>query len=215
VKDFVRAELEQTPSTLKAVCDEHAISVTLVKAAECTALALRAGRKLLIAGNGGSAADAQHLAAEFVSRLTFDRPALIALALTTDTSILTAVGNDYSYEKVFQRQLEAVGQKGDIFLGISTSGKSPNILRALETARAQGRVTIGLARCGGGMMKDLCDHLIIVPSRITQHIQEAHLALEHIFCGLVERRCFDIEVGERRGIANDVTEPSQKPLRAQ
>jgi D-sedoheptulose 7-phosphate isomerase len=150
-----------------------------------------AGHKLMIAGNGGSAADAQHIAAEFVSRFNFDRPGLPALALTTDTSILTAVGNDYGYEQVFRRQIEANGVGGDVFLGISTSGNSPNILRALEAARSKGITTFGLTGRAGGKMLELCDHCLCVPSEETPRIQEAHILIGHTLCAMVEQALFD------------------------
>jgi D-sedoheptulose 7-phosphate isomerase len=150
-----------------------------------------AGNKLLVAGNGGSAADAQHIAAEFVSRFNFDRPGLPALALTTDTSILTAVGNDYGYEKLFQRQIEANGVAGDVFLGISTSGNSPNILRALEAARLKGITTFGLTGQPGGQMRALCDHCLCVPSADTPRIQEAHILIGHTLCAMVELALFE------------------------
>ena len=149
-----------------------------------------AGNKLLIAGNGGSAADAQHIAAEFVSRFNFDRPGLPALALTTDTSILTAVGNDYGYDQLFRRQIEANGVAGDVFLGISTSGNSPNILQALEGARLKGITTIGLTGQQGGSMRELCDHCLCVPSGDTPRIQEAHILIGHTICGMVELALF-------------------------
>jgi D-sedoheptulose 7-phosphate isomerase len=150
-----------------------------------------AGNKLLIAGNGGSAADAQHIAAEFVSRFNFDRPGLPALALTTDTSILTAVGNDYGYDQLFRRQLEANGQPGDVFLGISTSGNSPNILMALEAARLKGITTFGLTGQSGGKMRALCDHCLCVPSGDTPRIQEAHIVIGHTLCAMVELALFE------------------------
>ena len=150
-----------------------------------------AGNKLLIAGNGGSAADAQHIAAEFVSRFNFDRPGLPALALTTDTSILTAVGNDYGYDQLFRRQIEANGVAGDVFLGISTSGNSPNILQALEGARLKGITTIGLTGQQGGSMRELCDHCLCVPSGDTPRIQEAHILIGHTICGMVELALFE------------------------
>ena len=150
-----------------------------------------AGHKLLIAGNGGSAADAQHIAAEFVSRFNFDRPGLPALALTTDTSILTAVGNDYGYDQLFRRQIEANGVAGDVFLGISTSGNSPNILQALEAARLKGITTIGLTGQQGGSMRELCDHCLCVPSGDTPRIQEAHILIGHTICGMVELALFE------------------------
>lgn len=175
---------------LTDVAKDAELHSVLVAAARETANSLKAGRKLMVAGNGGSAADAQHLVAEFVSRLVKDRPALRAVALTTDTSILTAVGNDYGYEFTFARQIEALGQTGDIFLAISTSGNSPNIVRALELANSTGIVTIGLTGASGGHMLKLCDYCLRMPSNLTMKIQEAHLALEHIFCLIVEQIYF-------------------------
>ena len=193
MKDLVREQLDKTLTVLRAVREDMAIHATLVEAAEMTAQAMKAGRKLMVAGNGGSAADAQHLVAEFVSRLCEDRPAMRAVALTTDSSILTAVGNDYGYERVFERQVEALGQTGDVFMGISTSGNSPNVLRALELSRRMGITTVGLSGRTGGRMGPLCDFHIRVSSEVTMHIQEVHLALEHIFCMIVERSYFSSE----------------------
>ena len=156
---------------------------------ECIAAYSR-GNRILLAGNGGSAADAQHIAAEFVSRYAFDRPGLAAIAFTTDTSILTAIGNDYGYEQIFRRQLEANGRKGDIFIGISTSGNSPNILAALQCAQELGVVTVGLTGQGGTKMQSFCDYCIKVPSMSTPRIQESHILLGHIICGLVEGAVF-------------------------
>jgi D-sedoheptulose 7-phosphate isomerase len=190
VAGIIRDQLVEGMSVLDAVAHDTALHATLAQAADKAASALKAGRKLMIAGNGGSAADAQHLAAEFVSRLCEDRPAMRAIALTTDSSALTAIGNDYGFERVFSRQIEALGQAGDVFMGISTSGKSPNVLRALELCRATGIATIGLTGRTGGKMPPLCDYCIRIPSEVTMHIQEAHLALEHIFCMLVERAYF-------------------------
>jgi D-sedoheptulose 7-phosphate isomerase len=190
MKDLVREKLSEGVSVMEAVARDAALHATLAAAAEVTADALLAGRKLMVAGNGGSAADAQHVAAEFVCRLVDDRPALRAVALTTDSSALTAIGNDYGFERLFARQIEALGQPGDIFLAISTSGNSPNVLRALEQCRAMGIVTIGLSGKTGGKMAPLCDYLLCMPSEVTMYIQQAHLALEHIFSLLVERRCF-------------------------
>jgi D-sedoheptulose 7-phosphate isomerase len=151
---------------------------------------IRAGGKILLAGNGGSAADAQHMAGEFVSRFAFDRPGLFAVALTTDTSILTAIGNDYGYEKLFSRQIQALGRTGDVFIGYSTSGKSPNVIKAFEAARAAGLICVGFTGNRGGPMRDLCHHLLEVPSHETPKIQEGHLVLGHVLCGLVEREIF-------------------------
>ncbi|MGA7653335.1 MAG: D-sedoheptulose 7-phosphate isomerase [Terracidiphilus sp.] len=186
MRGLILEKLGNSVATLQRVMADDTLQSALAQAADLTANAMLAGRKLMIAGNGGSAADAQHLAAEFVSRLTIDRPAMRAVALTTDTSILTAVGNDYGYDNVFERQIEALGQKGDVFLGISTSGNSKNILKALELSRKLDITTIGFSGRSGGKMPPLCDYNVIVPSEITANIQESHLALEHIFCHLVE-----------------------------
>ena len=190
MQDIVADQLRQTLAVLTNVAQDSKLHELLVDAAQETAKSLKAGHKLMVAGNGGSAADAQHLVAEFVSRLVKDRPALRAVALTTDSSILTAVGNDYGYECTFARQIEALGQPGDIFLAISTSGNSPNILRALELAHSTGIITIGLTGDRGGRMVELCDFCLRMPSDLTMKIQEAHLALEHIFCLLVEQIYF-------------------------
>jgi len=151
---------------------------------------LRAGGKILLAGNGGSAADAQHIAGELVGRFAFDRPGLCAVALTTDTSILTAIGNDYGYERLFSRQVQALGRKGDIFIGYSTSGKSPNVLDAFRAARGLGLGCIGFTGNRESPMRELCDHVFEVPSPDTPRIQEGHLVLGHILCGLIERELF-------------------------
>ncbi len=190
MQKIVADQLKQTIAVLSAVADDIDLHKTLIQAAEKTAHAMRSGHKLLVAGNGGSAADAQHIVAEFVSRLVKDRPALRAIALTTDSSILTGVGNDYGYECVFARQIEALGQPGDVFLAISTSGNSPNIVRALELAHSTGIFTVGLTGESGGRMSKLCDLCLHMPSTVTMNIQEAHLALEHTFCLLVEQIYF-------------------------
>ena len=187
INSILREQLVRGIHVVEAVAADDSILSTLAQAAQATANALASGHKFMAAGNGGSAADAQHLVAEFVSKLCVDRPAMRALALTVDTSVLTAVSNDYGFDHAFSRQLQAVGQKGDVFLGISTSGNSPNVLLALEEARRQGMITFGLTGKGGGKMAALCDYLIAVPSPVTMYIQQAHLALEHLFCLLVER----------------------------
>jgi D-sedoheptulose 7-phosphate isomerase len=186
MEDIVRHQLAQSIATMQAVLADKQIHTTLVRAAELTAQAMQSGRKLMVAGNGGSAADAQHLVAEFVVRLTVNRPALAAIALTTDSSILTAAGNDWHFDRIFSRQIEALGQAGDVFLGISTSGNSKNIVAALEAAKKIGITTVGLTGNDGGAMSGLCDLCIVIPSKVTMNIQECHLALEHIFCMIVE-----------------------------
>lgn len=148
------------------------------------------GGKVLIFGNGGSAADSQHIAAEFTNRFKMERPPLPALALTTDTSALTAIGNDYNFEEVFDKQLKALGNDNDIAWGISTSGNSANVLGALRTAGRQGMTTIGFTGKDGGLMRGLCDHLLISPSDCTPRIQEVHISAAHIICELVDEIMF-------------------------
>jgi D-sedoheptulose 7-phosphate isomerase len=190
MKDLVQKQLAQSIATMQAVLADDSIATTMATIGALTAKAMRSGKKLLVAGNGGSAADAQHLVAEFVVRLTVNRPALRAIALTVDTSIITAGGNDFGFDTIFSRQVEALGQPGDVFLGISTSGNSKNIINALHQAKKQSITTIGFTGGTGGQMLTLCDHNIVIPSNVTMNIQESHLALEHIFCMIVERCTF-------------------------
>jgi D-sedoheptulose 7-phosphate isomerase len=179
------------------VLRDETIHDAVVAAARLTADSMKSGHKLLVCGNGGSAADAQHLVAEFVARLTIDRPALRAIALTTDSSIMTAVGNDYYFDHIFERQVEALGQPGDVLLAISTSGNSKNCIKALKCARNLGVHTVSYTGNNGGAMKDISDINVIVPSDTTMNIQESHLALEHILCMLVERFYFGEHFGEK------------------
>ena len=160
------------------------------EAAKLVSTAIKNGRKVMLCGNGGSAADSQHLAAELVVRLTgkVNRTALPGMALTTDTSILTAASNDFGFENVFSRQIEAHGVKGDVLIAISTSGNSPNIIKAVDTAKKMDIVTIGLLGNDGGKLGSLVDHSLIVPSKDTQRIQEAHITIGHIIIHLVENR---------------------------
>ena len=190
MKEYIETELSKTLRTLQLVASDAEIASTLQEVATVCCTALHRGHKLLFAGNGGSAADAQHLAGELVSRFNFDRPGLPAIALTTDTSVLTAIGNDSGYELIFARQVNALGTRGDIFIAISTSGRSGNILKALEEAREKGLVTVGLTGQTGGDMPVLCDHLIRIPSNETPKIQEGHIMLGHILCGLIECTMF-------------------------
>ncbi|EHZ7587227.1 D-sedoheptulose 7-phosphate isomerase [Campylobacter jejuni] len=165
--------------------------ITLIKNASLEVIkAYKNGNKTLLAGNGGGAADAQHIAGEFVSRFYFDRPGIASIALTTDTSILTAIGNDYGYENLFARQVQAQGVKGDVFIGISTSGNSKNILKALEFCKQKEIISIGLSGASGGAMNELCDYCIKVPSTCTPRIQEAHILIGHIICAIVEEELF-------------------------
>ena len=151
---------------------------------------IQEGHKVLFVGNGGSAADAQHLAAEIVGRFEKDRSGLAAIALTTDSSALTSIANDYGFDSIFSRQVEALGQEGDVLVAISTSGKSPNILKAVEVARTKGLTTIGLLGKTGGRLKELVDHALVVPSDNTARVQEAHILIGHILCQLIEESLF-------------------------
>jgi D-sedoheptulose 7-phosphate isomerase len=189
-KQVVREQLLDTVRNLQRMADDDALLDLVGAVARRCTNALRAGNKILFAGNGGSAADAQHLAGELVSRFAYDRPGLPAFALTTDTSVLTAIGNDYGYEHLFARQIDAVGQTGDVFFGISTSGRSPNVLNALRAARAKGLVTIGMTGRIGGQMPESCDQVLRVPSDSTPRIQEGHIAMGHIICQIIEAQMF-------------------------
>ena len=190
MKNYISRQIAEAQRVMAAMLTEDTLLETLEAASRACIACLQSGGKLLLAGNGGSAADAQHIAGEFVSRFAFDRPGLAAIALTTDTSILTAIGNDYGYEKLFARQVQALGQKGDVFIGYSTSGQSPNVLLALKEARLCGLICIGLTGNRGGPMRELCDYVLEVPSSDTPKIQEGHLVLGHILCGLVENAIF-------------------------
>jgi D-sedoheptulose 7-phosphate isomerase len=176
----------------------------IADAANLIVAALRDGRKLVALGNGGSAADAQHFAAELVGRFRLERGALPAVALTTDSSILTAVANDYGFENVFRRQLEAIAQAGDVLVAFSTSGNSPNVLRALECARSRGMVTIGLSGQTGGKMRHLVDICLCVPSVSTARIQEAHILMVHILAGIVETS-FSVSPSNDCAVPHDAT----------
>lgn len=188
--EAIRGQLQATAETLRAVSEDRALHATLAQVAQTCVEALRRGNKILFAGNGGSAADAQHLAGELVSRFNHDRPGLPAFALTTDTSVLTAIGNDYGYERVFARQVEAVGAQGDVFIGISTSGRSPNVLNALRVARERGLITVGFTGRAGGEMPPLCDYCLRVPADATPRIQEGHITLGHALCCMIERALY-------------------------
>jgi D-sedoheptulose 7-phosphate isomerase len=190
MREFVQSQLAEAQRVLSAMMTDKRIMSTMEASAQACVACLQSKGKILLAGNGGSAADAQHIAGELVSRFAFDRPGLPAVALTTDTSVLTAIGNDYGYELLFTRQIQALGNEGDVFIGYSTSGKSPNILRAFNEARKRSLVCIGLTGNRGGAMQELCDHLFEVPTDDTPKIQEGHLVLGHILCGLIENAMF-------------------------
>lgn len=190
MNDFIKAEFGKTLENFQRMADDAALAAQIEQAVALCVDALKAGRKILFAGNGGSAADAQHWAGELVSRFYYDRPGLPAIALTTDTSILTAIGNDYGYDYTFARQIEALGQQGDVFVAISTSGRSKNIMRALEACEAKGVRVIGFTGEHGGDMKDRCDICFRVPSSETPRIQEGHEFIGHLLCALIESEMF-------------------------
>ena len=185
--NLIAGFFDRSLAALQDAAQDRALLRLVAAIAQAIEGSLRAGGKLLIAGNGGSAADAQHLAAEFLSRYVVDRGPLPAVALTTDTSVLTAVGNDYGFEHVFERQVRGLGRPGDAFLAISTSGRSRNILRALETARDIGLVTIGFSGAAETEMRPLCRHFLAVASHETAIVQQIHMVAGHAICALVER----------------------------
>lgn len=190
MSDFIQAEFDKTLANFNAMAADAALRGQIVEAVALCTDALRAGNKLLFAGNGGSAADAQHWAGELVSRFYYDRPGLPAIALTTDTSILTAIGNDYGYDYTFARQVEALGREGDVLVAISTSGRSKNILRALDAAEERGVRVIGFTGAGGGDMAARCAVCFRVPSDETPRIQEGHEFIGHLLCALIESEMF-------------------------
>jgi len=186
-KDPVRAHLKLSLAALERANDDPALLASARAIAAAIINALRSGNKILLIGNGGSAADAQHIAAEIIGRYKQDRPAYAAIALTTDTSALTAIANDYGFEQVFARQVEGLGARGDVLLALSTSGRSSNILAALRTARERGLVTIGFTGSKGEALGALCDHLLVSPSDDTPVIQQIHLSVVHGICDEIEQ----------------------------
>jgi D-sedoheptulose 7-phosphate isomerase len=184
----IKTIADESIAAKRAFFEQHSEKVAL--AAEMLIDTLRAGGKILIFGNGGSAADAQHIAAELVNRLNYDRPPIAAIALTTDSSILTSVGNDATFDDLFERQLRALGRSGDVAIAISTSGNSPNVLKAVSAARELGIRTIALGGRGGGRLASLTDLALIVGSESTQRIQETHITIGHILCELIESELY-------------------------
>jgi D-sedoheptulose 7-phosphate isomerase len=188
--DALAAFFRRSQQAIEQASADPKITTSVLAAAERIAVSLKAGGKVLLAGNGGSAADAQHIAAEFVGRFVNDRVPLPAIALTTDTSALTAIGNDYGFDLVFERQLRALARPGDVFVGISTSGKSPNIVAALKAARELGVFSVGLTRDAQTPMHELCDVTVSVASTETAIIQQIHITAAHAICYLVEHELF-------------------------
>lgn len=186
IKDHVLASI----SVKQAILSDETFLDQLMAVCKLCVEAYRSGNKVILAGNGGSAADAQHIAAEFVSRFRFDRPGLPSLSLSTDTSMLTAIGNDYGYEKLFARQLQANGSKGDVFIGITTSGTSKNVVEAIKVCPELGIASVVFTGKTGGIVKGLTDYALCVPHDATALIQEAHIMMGHIICGFVEDSLF-------------------------
>jgi D-sedoheptulose 7-phosphate isomerase len=191
-QEIIATHLRRSLDVLERAAADAEFGAAVLAIAQAVEKSLRAGGKVMLAGNGGSAADAQHIAGEFLSRLRFDRHPLPAIALTTDSSVLTAVGNDYGYEQVFERQLRGLGRKGDVFIAISTSGKSPNVLAALHAAREIGITTVGFTgnAPGAAAMLPLCHLVLAAPSDDTPLIQQVHITAAHAICEIVERNLF-------------------------
>jgi len=188
--DMVAAHFRRSCETLERAADDTRLRAAIHAVADVLTRIFRSGGKLMIAGNGGSAADAQHIAGEFLSRLNFDRQPLPAIALVGDASVLTAIGNDYGFERVFERQVRGLGRRGDAFLAISTSGRSANVLAALQAARQIGMTTLGFTGDGEREMAAYCDHCLAAPAADTALIQQIHIVAAHAICGLVERNLF-------------------------
>lgn len=201
---LIQSEINKLSTLLLQMQQNTALLSTVQAIADTCINALQQGKKILFAGNGGSAADSQHLAAELVSRLRYNRPGLASIALTTDTSALTAIGNDYAFDHIFARQIEAIGQAGDVFIGISTSGKSPNILKAFDAAREKGLITIGFAGASAPLMTERCQFVMNIPAKETPKIQECHIMFGHIICAIIEDVIFGAEYDPLRQKAADV-----------
>lgn len=191
-QEIVAVHLRRSLDVIERASADAEFNSAVIAIAREIEASLRAGGKIMLAGNGGSAGDAQHIAGEFLSRLRFDRHPLPAIALTTDSSVLTAIGNDYGYEQVFERQLRGLGRRGDVFIGISTSGKSPNVLAALRAGREIGVITVGFTGTapGAAAMRPLCHHVLAAPSDDTPLIQQLHITAAHAICEIVERNLF-------------------------
>lgn len=186
----IKSQLNDTIRIKQQMLNDKQLLKTIEKVAQVCINTYKSGNKLLLAGNGGSAADAQHIAAELVGRFEKDRKGIPAIALTTNSSTMTAVANDYGYNSVFHRQIEAFAQKGDVFIGYSTSGSSANVVAAVQACKESGIVTVGMTGAGGGDMAELCDVCVRVPSDNTARIQESHIVIGHILCALIEGELF-------------------------
>jgi len=190
VKEYIKDQVKKSYETKQAIYENENLITKIEEVSRLCVELYRGKNKTILAGNGGSAADAQHIAAELVGRYGFDRPSIPSLALTTDTSCLTAIGNDYGYDKVFSRQLEGMGQEGDLFIGISTSGNSKNIINAFISAKNMGITTVAFVGRDGGEMAKIADIALVVPSDSTPRIQESHILIGHIICDVIEKELF-------------------------
>lgn len=190
LRDRIVAEARASAAVMTQIAEDAALHATIEAVALRCVERLRAGNTILFAGNGGSAADAQHLAAELVNRFGYDRPGLAGLSLTTDTSVLTSISNDYAYQNIFARQVECIGRPGDVLIGLSTSGKSANVVAALKAARAKSITTVGLVGHAAADMGPHCDFVLAMPSPQTPRIQEGHILVGHMICGIIEREMF-------------------------
>ncbi|MEA2098845.1 MAG: D-sedoheptulose 7-phosphate isomerase [Campylobacterota bacterium] len=190
MKNYIKEQIKNSYETKKLIYENNSVIDVIERISKLCIELYKGNNKTILAGNGGSAADAQHIAAELVGRYGFDRPSIPSLALTTDTSSLTAIGNDYGYDKIFSRQLEGMGQDGDIFIGISTSGNSQNIINAFEVAKNKNILTVALVGKDGGMMAKIADIALVVPSNSTPRIQESHILIGHILCDIIEKELF-------------------------
>ena len=190
IKQVIDEQFQHAYEVKKKLLKDEKIKISIQEVAEKCIEVYRRGNKTLIAGNGGSASDSQHMAAELSGRFNFDRPGLPSISLAANTSAITAIGNDYGYDKVFSRQLQADGIEGDMFIGISTSGNSPNILKAIEECKKKGIIAVGLTGASGHKMTEVCDYCILVPSESTARIQECHILIIHSLCAVVEESLF-------------------------
>jgi D-sedoheptulose 7-phosphate isomerase len=190
MKNYIKEQIKLSYETKINIYENEELLNKIVDVAQKCIELYKGDKKTILAGNGGSAADAQHIAAELVGRYGFDRPSIPSLALTTDTSNLTAIGNDYGYDRVFSRQLEGMGQDGDIFIGISTSGNSKNLINAFEVAKNKNILTVALVGKDGGKMAKMADIALVVPSNSTPRIQESHILIGHILCDIIEKEIF-------------------------
>ena len=190
MKEYIKNQVKKSYETKQKIYNNEELLNKIQEVSKRCVELYKGSNKTILAGNGGSAADAQHIAAEMVGRYGFDRPSLPSLALTTDTSALTAIGNDYGYDQVFSRQLEGMGQDGDIFIGISTSGNSVNIIKAFQIAKKKNIFTVALVGRDGGEMAKIADISLIVPSDSTPRIQESHILIGHIICDIIEKEIF-------------------------